>query len=128
VSGMGLRQRRTWRQFVSCLAAYALALQIVLFGFAAPVIAAPGPDQDVLAAGLCLHDAGAPLAPADNSGGDEHCKFCTAGGHHAFAAPVIAQHHVVRTTEAAAPPAGDFFTQRLRPHATAQPRGPPRTA
>jgi len=126
---MAFERRQTWRQFVSCLAAYALALQIVLFGFApSPVIAAPGPDADVLAAGLCLHDAGAPLAPADNSGADEHCKFCTAGGHHAFAAPTMAHHEVVRAAEAAAPPVSDQLALRPRPHVAAQPRGPPPAA
>jgi hypothetical protein len=111
---------------VSCLVAYAFALQIVLLGFAPPPTVAH--DAEILAAGLCLHDAGAPLAPADNSGADEHCKFCTAGGHQAFAAPALAHHAIVRVAEAAARPAADPLTSRPSVHAAAQPRGPPPVA
>jgi hypothetical protein len=125
---MGFQHRRIWRQLASCLVAYAFALQLVLLGFAAPQIAAPAVDRDVLSAGLCLHDQGGPLAPAGNSGADEHCKFCTAAAHQVFTAPAIPHHTVVRTAEAAAPPASERFAPRSRTHATAQPRGPPPTA
>jgi hypothetical protein len=124
----GFQHKRTWRQLVSCVVAYAFALQLVLFGFAAASALAHTADQDVLAAGLCLHAAGAPLAPADNPGADEHCKFCPVGGHPVFTAPAMAHQTIVRTAEAAAPPAADQLVSRSRAHAAAQPRGPPPTA
>src|SRR4029077_17576183 len=118
----GLRQRRVWRRLVSCVAAYAFALQMVLFAFAAPPAPGLGADEGALNAALCSHDKSAPLAPAPNSGGDEHCKFCPAGGHQAFTAPALPQHAIVRTAEAAAPPIPDAFAPRSRAHASAQPR------
>jgi DUF2946 family protein len=124
VSGIGV-QRCVWRRLVSCLAAYAFALQMVLFGFAAPPLAGLAADQDALVSALCSHDKSAPSAPAHNSGGEEHCKFCPAGGHQAFTAPALAHHAITRTAEAAAPPATDAFAPRARAHASAQPRGPP---
>jgi hypothetical protein len=123
----GFDRRRTGRQLVSCAVAYVFALQVVLFGFAPPALALAA-DQDVITAGLCLHDAGAPLQPANNSSADEHCKFCPIGGHPVFAAPVMAQQSIVRTAEATAPPATDELVSRPRAHAAAQPRGPPPTA
>ena len=125
MSVMGFRQRRVWRQLVSCLAAYALALQMLLVAFAAPPVAGLGADQDALTAALCMPDKSAPLAPAQNSPGDEHCKFCPAGGHQAFAAPALAHHLIVRTAEAAAPPIASTVAPHPRAHASAQPRGPP---
>jgi len=125
VSGIGLQQRRVWRQLVSCLAAYAFALQMVLFAFAAPTIPGLAADRDALSAALCSHDNSAPLAPAHHSDGGEHCKFCPAGGHQIFAAPALAHHAIVRTAEAAAPPANDARAPRPRAHLSAQPRGPP---
>jgi hypothetical protein len=127
VNGIGLRQRRVWRQLVSCLAAYAFALQMVLLAFAVPA-AGLATDQAVLGGALCLHDKDAPLAPAQNSGGEDHCKFCPAGGHPVFTAPVLLHQAVVRTAKAAAPPTVDAFTPRARTHASAQPRGPPLVA
>jgi hypothetical protein len=128
VSGIGLRQRRVWRRLVSCVAAYAFALQMVLFAFAAPAVPGLGADQGALNAALCSHDKSAPLAPTQNSGGDEHCKFCPAGGHQVFTAPAQPRHAIVRTAEAAAPPIPDAFAPRSRAHASAQPRGPPPAA
>jgi hypothetical protein len=128
VSGIGFRQRRVWRRLVSCLAAYAFALQMVLLAFAASPVPGLGADQGALNAALCSHDQNAPLAPAHNPGGDEHCKFCPAGGHQAFAAPALPHHSIVRTAEAAAPPATDAFAPRARSNASAQPRGPPPAA
>ena len=125
MSGTGIRQRRVWRQLVGCLAAYAFALQMVLFAFAAPPIPGLASDQDALSAALCTHDKSAPLAPTRDSGGDEHCKFCPAGGHQIFAAPALSHHAIVRTAEAAAPPVRGAFAPRPRAHASAQPRGPP---
>jgi hypothetical protein len=122
------RQRRVWRRLVSCLAAYAFALQMVLVAFAAPATSGLAGDQAALSAALCSHDQTAPLAPAQNSGGEEHCKFCPAGGHQAFTAPTPLQHAIVRTAEAAAPPATDAFAPGSRAHAAAQPRGPPLVA
>ena len=81
MNGTGPGQRHIGRRLVSCLVAYAFALQMVLFAFAAPVVAGLTSDDEALTAGLCLHDKSAPLAPAQNSGGEEHCKFCPAGGH-----------------------------------------------
>jgi hypothetical protein len=127
VSGIGLR-RRVWRRLVSCLAAYAFALQMVLFAFAAPAMSGFAGDQDALAAGLCAHDKSAPATPAHNPGGDEHCKFCPTGGHQAFTAPALSQHAILRTAHAAAPPIADAFAPRTRTHASAQPRGPPLVA
>jgi hypothetical protein len=117
-----------WRRLVSCLAAYAFALQMVLFAFAAPAVAALTPDQNTLSAALCLHDKAVPGAPAHNSGGAEHCKFCPAGGHPVVVAPTADHHPIVRTVEAAAPPPTDDFAPRPRTHASAQPRGPPLVA
>jgi hypothetical protein len=128
VSGIGVKQARMWRRLLSCAVAYAFALQIVLLSFVAPAIAAAPADQDVLAAGLCLHDQSTPVSPGNNSGGDEHCKFCTAGGHQVFAAPTPAHHAIVRVAEAAAPPATDPLALSPRAHTAAQPRGPPLSA
>jgi hypothetical protein len=124
VSGIGL-QRRVWRRLVSCLVAYAFALQMVLFGFAAPALAGFAADEAALAAALCTHDKSAPLTPTHNSGGDEHCKLCPAGGHQAFTAPTLHHQTIVRTAEAVAPPIADALAPRARAHASAQPRGPP---
>ena len=128
MNGIGLRQRRVWRRLVSCLAAYAFALQMVLLASAAPPVPGLGADQAALNAALCSHDKSAPLAPAHNSDGDEHCKFCPAGGHQAFTAPTLPRHAIVRTAEAAAAPATDALVPRSRARASAQPRGPPPTA
>jgi hypothetical protein len=128
VSGIGIRQRQIGRRLVSCLIAYAFALQMVLFAFAAPAVAGLAADQAELNASLCAHDKSAPGAPAQNSGGEEHCKFCPVGGHQAFTAPALAHHSIVRAAEVAAPLVIDSFAPRTRTHATAQPRGPPRTA
>ena len=128
MSNIGARQRHIGRRLVSCLVAYAFALQMVLFAFAAPAIAGLTSDEDALAAGLCLHDKSAPLAPAQNSGGEEHCKFCPAGGHQAFTAPTAPYHTILRAADGAAPPVVESFAPPARAHATPQPRGPPRTA
>ena len=125
MSVAGFRQWRVWRRLVSCLAAYAFALQMLLVAFAAPPGPAVGVDQDALNAALCTHDKSVPLAPAQNSPGDEHCKFCPVGGHPVFTAPTLSHHTIVRTAEAAAPPATDARTRHPRAHASAQPRGPP---
>jgi hypothetical protein len=124
----GFRQRGVWRQLASCIVAYAFALQMVLLAFAAPPVPGLGADQGALNAALCSHDKSTPLVPAHNSGGDEHCKFCPAGGHHVFNAPTLPNHAIVRTAEAAAPPITDAFAPRSRAHASAQPRGPPPAA
>jgi len=125
VSGIGPRQRRVWRQLVSCLIAYAFALNVVLFAFAMPATSGLAADQDALSAALCTHDQSAPLAPAHHSGAEDHCKFCPAGGHQVFAAPALSPHLIVRTAEAAAPPPTDAVAPHPRAHASAQPRGPP---
>jgi hypothetical protein len=119
---------RTWRQLLSCVVAYAFALQLVLFGLAAPAIAAVSADQSALSAGLCLHDSGAPLAPAGNSGGEEHCKFCTAAAHTVFAPPPAPYRLVALFAETTTQPAEAQFVAGPIAHATPQPRGPPRTA
>jgi hypothetical protein len=128
MSGKGAGQRHIGRRLVSCLVGYAFALQMVLFAFAAPAIAGLTSDQGALAAGLCLHDQSGPLAPAQNSGGEEHCKFCPAGGHSVFAAPAPPHHAITRTAEAAAPPTTGALAPPSRAHAFAQPRGPPPAA
>ena len=125
MSGIGPRRQRVWRRLVSCLLAYAFALQMVLLAFAMPAIAGLAADQDALSAALCTHDKSAPLAPLQHSGGEEHCKFCPAGGHPVIAAPALSHHAIVRTAEEAAPPATDAFATHPRAHASAQPRGPP---
>jgi hypothetical protein len=127
VSSIGLG-RRVWRRLVSCVAAYAFALQMLLLAFAAPPVPGLGADQDALSAGLCLHDKSAPLAPAHNPGGGEHCKFCPVGGHQAFTAPTLHHQTIVRTAAAAAPPIADALVPRARSNASAQPRGPPPAA
>lgn len=123
-----IRQGRVWRRLVSCLAAYAFVLQMVLVAFAAPAIAGLAADGDVLGAALCTHDQSAPVAPAQHSGGEDHCKFCPAGGHPGFAAPAASHHFILRTAEAAAPPPTDAVAPHARAHACAQPRGPPQAA
>lgn len=123
VSGIGAGQRHIGRRLVSCLVAYAFALQMVLFAFAAPAIAGLTSDEGALVAGLCLHDKTAP--PAQNSGGDEHCKFCPAGGHPLFAAPTPPQHAIIRAAEAAALPPAGALAPPSRAHTSAQSRGPP---
>ena len=128
MSDIGPRERHIGRRLVSCLVAYAFALQMVLVAFAAPAIAGFSADQDALAAGLCLHDRSAPLAPAQNSGGEEHCKFCPAGGHPILAAPMPPHHATIRLAEAAALPPTGALAPPSPAHASAQPRGPPRTA
>ena len=128
VSGIGHRQRHIGQRLVSCLVAYVFALQMVLFAFAAPTVAGLTSDADAIAAGLCLHDKSAPLAPAQNSGGEEHCKFCPAGGHSIFAAPTPPHHTIMRTAEAAALPSIGALAPPSRAHASAQPRGPPPAA
>lgn len=128
MSGIGTRPRHIGRRLVSCLVAYAFALQMVLFAFAAPAVAGFSADQDALAAGLCLHDQSAPLAPAQKSGGDEHCKFCPAGGHPIFAAPAPPHHTIIRVVEAAALPPTAALAPPSRAHVSAQPRGPPPAA
>ena len=52
VSGIGASQRHFGRRLVSCLVAYAFALQMVLFAFAAPAVAGHASDEEALAAGL----------------------------------------------------------------------------
>jgi hypothetical protein len=128
VSGIGPRQRHIGRRLVSCLVAYAFALQMVLFVFAAPAVAGLTSDEDALAAGLCVHDKSAPLAPAQNTGGEEHCKFCPAGGHSVFAVPTPPHHAIIRAAEAAALSTTSAPVPRTRGHASAQPRGPPPAA
>lgn len=128
VSGIGAGQRHIGRRLVSCLIAYAFALQMVLVAFAAPAVAGLTSDADALAAGLCLHDKSAPLAPAQNSGGEEHCKFCPAGGHPLLAAPTPPHHAIIRAAEATALPFNDAPAPPSRTHASAQPRGPPPAA
>jgi hypothetical protein len=127
VTVTGIKRGRIWRQLTSCAVAYLFALQLVLVGFIAPAIAASAADGDALAAAVCLHDAGAPLAPADK-GGDEHCKFCTAGSHQVFTAPALAHNAIVRAAQTAPAPASDDVAPPTRAHASAQPRGPPPTA
>jgi hypothetical protein len=125
VSGIGAGQRHIGRRLVSCLAAYAFALQMVLIAFAAPAIAGVTSDEAALAAGLCLHDQSTPLAPTQNSGGEEHCKFCPAG-HSIFAAPTPPHHAIVRAAEAPALPLSAALAPTSRTYKNAQPRGPPR--
>jgi hypothetical protein len=127
VSGIGAGQRHIGRRLVSCLAAYAFALQMVLVAFAAPPVAGVISDEAAFAAGLCLHDQSAPLAPTQNSGGEEHCKFCPAA-HPIFAAPAPPHHAIVRAAEAAVLPSASALAPPSRTHASAQPRGPPPAA
>jgi hypothetical protein len=128
VSGIGARHRHIGRRLVSCLVAYAFALQMVLFAFAAPAAAGLTADEAALAASVCTHDKSAPFGPAQNSGGEEHCKFCPAGGHSIFATPTPPHHAIVRAAEAAALPSTGALAPPSRAHASAQPRGPPPTA
>ena len=128
VSGIGAGQRHIARRLVSCLVAYAFALQMLLFAFAVPADAGLTSDAAALAAGLCLHDKSTPAAPAQNSGGEEHCKFCPAGGHPIFAAPAPPQHAILRPAEPAALPSTGALAPPSRAHTSAQPRGPPPAA
>jgi hypothetical protein len=127
VSGIGL-QRHLWRRLLSCLVAYAFALQMVLFAFAAPAVAGLAVGDDAFSAALCQHDKGAPVTPAHNSGGDEHCKLCPAGGHQVFTAPAPPYHAIVRAAESAALRSPGALPPPSRANASAQPRGPPLAA
>jgi hypothetical protein len=129
VSIIGLQRRRTWRRLVSCVVAYAFALHVALFGFAAARAATLAGDQDTLGVALCLHDdGGTPAAPDGNSGGDDHCKLCTAAGHKLFVPPSMPQRLVMREADKAPLPAAEWFIPAPIKHATPQPRGPPHTA
>src|SRR5262249_17355234 len=80
VSGIGAGKRHIGRRLVSCLVAYAFALQMLLFAFAAPAVAGLTSDEEALAPGLRLHDQSAPPPPQPNPRGDRHSKRCPAGG------------------------------------------------
>ena len=127
MNGIGV-QRHIWRRLVGGLVAYAFALQMLLLAFVAPAIAGLAADRDVLSAGLCLHDQNAPSAPVNNSGGDEHCKFCPAGGHQIFTTATPPHHTILRAAEVAALPSTSALAPPSRAHASAQPRGPPPSA
>jgi hypothetical protein len=117
-----------WRRVLSCLLAYALALQGFIFAFDAsrPAVAA-APDAVWAGFELCSHsDAGAalpdaPQAPASHS----HCVFCLAGIVYVNSAPPVTPHcgAVVAPTTAwtlVAPELVAFQVNR-----NAWPRGPP---
>ena len=128
MSSIGPRQRHIWRRLVSCLVAYTFALQMLLVAFAAPAVAGLAADQDALSAGLCLHDQNAPSTPVNNSGGDEHCKFCPAGGHQIFTTATPPHHTILRAAETAALPSIGALAPPTPVNASAQPRGPPLAA
>jgi hypothetical protein len=116
------------RQLTSCLAAYALVLQAILFSFApfAPVLAAP---NGVAGAEICLHDpSGAPVAPAEDK--LNHCQLCLIGCPQQILAPVAlgATHSAnfgstrILWVALFAPPAISFR------YPSKPPRGPPATS
>jgi hypothetical protein len=81
-----MSSQRTWRRLSAWLAAYALALHVVLLSFA-PIPAATAASDDAVGFALCLHDGGDvsdPAAPTGHS--DEHCPFCVVNGHSSVAA------------------------------------------
>ncbi len=73
-----------WRRILSCLLAYALALQGCIFAFDLSRSAIAGAPDAVLAGyALCSHSgAGAapPGSPAQSPVGDSHCVFCCLAG------------------------------------------------
>jgi len=101
---------------------------MLLVAFAAPAIAGLAGDQDALSAGLCLHDQNAPNTPVNNSSGEEHCKFCPAGGHQIFTTATPPHHTILRAAETAALPSIGALAPPSSDHASAQPRGPPLAA
>ena len=117
-----------WRRVLSCLLAYALALQgfILAFDASRPAVAA-APDAVWAGFELCSHSGvgatlpDAPKAPASGT----HCVFCTAGIVYVNSPPPVAPHcSAIAVTNAAwtlvAPELVAFKVNR-----NAWPRGPP---
>jgi len=119
------RRGGLWRQATSLVVAYAFALHVALFGFAAAQSAGLT-DPGALDVALCLHDDGTtPSLPAQEPGGAEHCKLCTLGGYPLLVAPAIAPHAVIAAPDNAPRLATDWFIPSVFQHASARPRGPP---
>ena len=123
---------RPWRQFIGCLAAYALALHGILVAFSGlPVAAGNTGDDGTPGFELCLHDRGAllPETPGAPASSDVHCKFCVAHAQSVLAAPPPSGVRLMLAT------AGTLLRVAPERHAASsfryfrkQPRGPPLTA
>jgi hypothetical protein len=118
-----------WRRLVSCLAAYALALQAILLGVSSGAAAKAAGVTGGFE--LCLHSSGGSEAAdpardaADTPATGVHCQFCVAGGP-AFVAPT--PFFVSRTIEfVRRPPVREVVPDLpAAPElACEQPRGPP---
>jgi hypothetical protein len=123
---------RPWRQFIGCLAAYALALHGILVAFSGlPVAAGNASDDGTLGFELCLHDRGAlsPDTPSAPARVDVHCKFCVAHAHSSLAVPTPSGVRLMLDTAGTplrvAP--GRHAANSFR-YFRKQPRGPPLTA
>jgi hypothetical protein len=120
-----------WRRILSCLLAYALALQGCIFAFdmSRSAIAA-APDAVFAGYALCSHSGAAlPDAPAQSPVGDSRCMLCCmAGAVYVNCAPPCApQFSKVEFTIAAWPLKAPRLVA-LVVNAQAWPRGPPATA
>ena len=122
-----------WRRILSCLLAYALALQGCIFAFdmSRSAIAAP-PDAAFAGFALCAHSgAGAALpgAPAQSPVGDSRCMLCCmAGAVYVNCAPPCAHQHTrVEFTIAMWPLTAPRLVAPVV-NARAWPRGPPAAA
>lgn len=123
----------TWRRILSCLLAYALALQGCIFAFDMSQSAMAGtPDAALAGFALCSHSGAGtavPGAPAQSPVGDSHCmSCCLAGAAYVDCAPHCGpQYSRVEFTVAVWP----FAAPRLVApvvNAKAWPRGPPAAA
>ena len=125
--------RGAWRRILSCLLAYALALQGCIFAFdmSRSAIAA-APEAVSVGYALCSHSGAGgavPDTPAQSPVGDSRCLFCCmAGGAVVNCAPPCApKSSRVELTIAVWP----FVAPRLVApvvNAKAWPRGPPAAA
>jgi hypothetical protein len=120
-----------WRRVLSCLVAYALALQGSIFAFDMSRSAmAAAPDAVSAGYALCSHSGVAvPDKPAQSPVGDSQCMLCClAGAAYVDCAPPCAhQHSRVEFTIAIWP----LVAPRLDApfvNAKAWPRGPPAAA
>jgi len=121
-----------WRRVLSCLLAYALALQGCIFAFdmSRSAIAA-SPDAVSVGYALCSHSGAGgavPGAPAQSPVGDNLCLFCCiAGVTYLNSALPGAPPHKVEFTSVAWPLMAPRLVA-LVVNAKAWPRGPPAAA
>jgi hypothetical protein len=122
-----------WRRVLSCLLAYALALQGCIFAFDSSRSAiAAAPDAVSAGYALCSHSgagAAVPDTPAQSPVGDNGCLFCCIAGAACVncAPPGAPQYSNVDFTSAVWPIVAPRLVA-LVVNAKAWPRGPPAAA